>query len=73
MPISRGEFNPFYGKLYSQDGIVQEDPNRELTPEEIIMMDWLADNVVGYIPGEEELVEHSLPIIKQQGIKKKEE
>lgn len=71
--ISRGEFNPFYGKLYSQDGIVQEDPERELTPEEVIMMDWLADNVVGYIPDEDELVEHSLPTIKQQGIKKKGE
>ena len=71
--ISRGEFNPFYGKLYSQDGIVQEDPNRELTPEEIIMMDWLAENVVGNIPTEEELVDHSLPIIRQQGIDKKGE
>ena len=68
--ISRGEFNPFYGKLYSQDGIVQEDPNRELTPEEIIMMDWLAENVIGHIPTEDELVEHSLPIIMQQGINK---
>lgn len=71
--ISRGEFNPFYGKLYSQDGVVQEDANRELTPEEIIMMDWLADNVIGHIPTKDELVEHSLPIIKQQGIKKKGE
>ena len=68
--ISRGEFNPFYGKLYSQDGVVQEDPNRELTPEEIIMMDWLAENVVGRIPTEDELVEHSLPTIMQQGIDK---
>ena len=47
--------------------------NRELTPEEIITMDWLADNVIGHIPSEDELVEHSLPIIKQQGIKKKGE
>ena len=69
--ISRGEFNPFYGKLYSQDGIVQADPNRELSPEEIIMMDWLAENVVGRIPEEDELVEHSLPTILQQGIEKK--
>lgn len=69
--ISRGEFDPFYGKLYSQDGCVQWDPNRKLTPEEIIMMDWLADNVEGHIPTEEELVEHSLPTIMQQGIEKK--
>lgn len=71
--ISRGEFNPFYGKLYSQNGVVQEDANRELTPEEIILMDWLAENVVGSIPAENELVDHSLPVIKQQGIDKEGE
>lgn len=69
--ISRGEFDPFYGKLYSQDGCVQWDPNKKLDPEEIIMMDWLADNVEGYIPTEDELLEHSLPTIMQQGIEKK--
>ncbi len=71
--ISKGEFNPFYGKLYSQDGIVQEDPNRELTPEEIIKMDWLADNVIGRIPKMEEVEEQSLPVVLQQGIDKKGE
>ena len=71
--ISRGEFNPFYGKLYSQNGVDQEDANRELTPEEIILMDWLAENVVGSIPAENELVDHSLPVIKQQGIDKEGE
>lgn len=71
--ISRGEFNPFYGKLYSQNGVVQEDANQELTPEEIILMDWLAENVVGSIPAENELVDHSLPVIKQQGIDKEGE
>ena len=71
--ISRGEFNPFYGKLYSHNGVVQEDANRELTPEEIILMDWLAENVVGSIPAENELVDHSLPVIKQQGIDKEGE
>ena len=71
--ISRGEFNPFYGKLYSQNGVVQEDANRELTPDEIILMDWLAENVVGCLPAENELVDHSLPVIKQQGIDKEGE
>lgn len=70
--ISSGELNPFFGVLYSQDGVVQSDPDRSLTPEEIITMDWLAQNVVGSIPGEEELTEQSWPVISQQGVKKKE-
>lgn len=70
--ISSGELNPFSGVLYSQDGVVQSDPGRSLTPEEIITMDWLAQNVIGSIPGEEELTEQSWPVISQQGVKKKE-
>lgn len=70
--ISSGELNPFLGVLHSQDGVVQSDPGRSLTPEEIITMDWLAQNVIGSIPEEEELTEQSWPVISQQGVKKKE-
>lgn len=70
--ISRGEFNPFSGILYSQEGMVQEDPNRSLSPEEIVAMDWLADNVIGTIPHKEELEEAAKPAVLQQGVKKKE-
>ena len=48
--IGRGEFNPFSGVLYSQNGVVQEDPGRSLAPEEIIKMNWLAENIIGSIP-----------------------
>lgn len=47
--IGRNEFSPFSGVLHSQKGIVQHDPEYTLTPEEIITMDWLADNVVGTV------------------------
>ncbi len=66
--ISTGEFNPFSGVLYSQSGVVQKDADRSLTPEEIVTMDWLAENVIGTIPKTEELQEESKPVILQQGI-----
>lgn len=66
--ICSGEFNPFTGILYSQTGIVQSDANRSLTPEEIIMMDWLAENVIGSIPKDEELKEYYKPVLSQQGV-----
>lgn len=66
--IMNGEFNLFTGALYSQTGIVQSDPNRTLTPEEIIDMDWLAENVIGHIPTKEELLESAIPVYLQQGI-----
>lgn len=66
--INNGEFNVFSGVLYSQDGIVQPDPNHILTPDEVVSMDWLAENVIGHIPTKEELIESAIPVYLQQGI-----
>ncbi len=63
-----GEFNPFTGVLYSQTGIAQPDPNYSLTPEEIVNMDWLAENVIGHIPTKDELIDSAIPVYLQQGI-----
>lgn len=70
--ISSEVFNPFSGILYSQNGVVLEQPDQSLSPEEIMTMDWLAENIVGIIPSKEELKEQAEPVIKQQGVKKKE-
>lgn len=66
--ILSGEFNPFSGILYSQKGLIQDDPNRRMTPEEIVTMDWLAENVIGEIPKMEELQEEAKPVTAQQGV-----
>ena len=66
--IMSGEFNPFSGILYSQDGLVQEDNNTSLTAEKIITMDWLAENVVGSIPKMDDLVEEAKPVVREQGV-----
>lgn len=66
--IRRGEFNPFSGILYSQNGVVQDDPARSLSPEEIIKMNWLAENVVGEIPKEWELQDTAKPVVSKQGL-----
>lgn len=68
--IRRGEFNPFSGTLYSQQGVVQEDPDRSLSPEEIIRMNWLARSVIGSIPERQDLKEQAKPVTLQQGVEK---
>lgn len=69
--ICSGEFNPFSGILYSQNGIVQDHPYSTLSPEAIVEMDWLAENVIGSIPKTDELKEQSKPVVVQQGLDKK--
>lgn len=66
--ISRGEFNPFSGILYSQTGIVQGDPGVSLAPEQIVKMDWLAENVIGSIPKGSELEKGARSAVAQQGV-----
>lgn len=69
--ILTGEFNPFSGPLYSQNGPVNGTNSAELTPEEIIEMDWLAENIIGRIPDMNELTEQAQPVLSQQGVQTK--
>ncbi len=66
--IRRDEFEPFSGLLVDQMGNVHNDDSHELTPEEIITMDWLLDNVIGTIPDVEELEEDAQLIVREQGV-----
>ena len=66
--IAKGEYHPFSGILYSQDGMIQSDPEKILSPEEIITMDWLMDNVIGTIPKSRELKDQAKPVTLQSGV-----
>ena len=66
--ISSGSFHPFSGVLYSQTGIVRGNPDHTFTPEEIMKMDWLAENVIGSIPSPEQLKEQAKAVVSQQGL-----
>lgn len=70
--ICKYDFNPFTGTLYSQDGIVQESLDNVMSPEDIMKMDWLAENVVGTIPKMDELVEQAKPVVQTQGVDNQE-
>ncbi len=54
--IRSGACNPFLGPLYTQSGRVLEN-DAPLTPQQIINMDYLMENVIGAIPRYEDLSE----------------
>lgn len=66
--IIEGTVKPFYGKLYSQAGVVRENEEDEMKPEEIMKMDWLCENVVGNIPESSDLVEGAHDVVAIQGV-----
>ena len=66
--IRSGDFNPFSGIIYSQDKTIKNGENQTLSPNDIITMDWLSDNIIGEIPVIDELEEEAKPVAMQQGV-----
>ena len=66
-------FHPFDGPIYAQGGVLQCEKGRSLQPDEIITMDWLAENVVGEIPDFDSLTEAAQAVVRLQGIRKPED
>ena len=45
-----GWFDPFHCRITDQNGVLRNDGNHRFSPEEILHMDWLCENVDGRIP-----------------------
>lgn len=63
-----GDIVPFYGEIYSQDGVLRNHENEEMPPEDIMRMDWLVDRVIGEIPPLDELVDEAHSVVKSKGV-----
>lgn len=68
--ICQGELDPFSGEIIDQDGTVRSKEGDKISPEDIVTMDWLVDNVVGYIPAIEELEEEAKSVVFMQSVAK---
>ncbi len=66
--IVNGSFQIFSGALYDQEGTLRSPGAAELSPAQIIRMDWLASNVVGRLPSPEELDTEAAQMMETQGI-----
>lgn len=66
--ITIGEFNPFSGILYGQNGIIHNEADHDIPPEQIASMDWLLENVIGEIPKFNELTEEAQALVRIQGV-----
>ena len=60
--------DPFLCAIRAQDGTVVSDGSRLFTPEEIMRMDWLCDNVEGSIPDFDSLLPQSQDLVRLLGI-----
>ena len=70
--IADGSFRPFDGPIYDQAGQLRIAEGEILTPHQILMMDWLVENVDGQIPTIEQLTPPAQELVKIQGVLKED-
>ncbi len=66
--VCAGLCDPFRGALFDQRGRKMVEAHASLSPEQIIGMDWLAENVVGAIPPYEALTERAKATVDRIGV-----
>lgn len=66
--LQNGTIDPFRCRLVAQDGTVKNDGSRGLTPEELLHMDWLCENVDGEIPAFETILPYSQAMVRELGV-----
>ncbi len=66
--LREGSLDPFFRKIVAQDGSVKNDGSRQLTPKEVLHMDWLCENVTGEIPEFDQIIPMSQAMVRELGI-----
>ncbi len=66
--LKAGTIDPFRRKIIAQDGSVKNDGTAVLSPDEVLHMDWLCENVDGRIPQFSEIASYSQSMVRQLGI-----
>ena len=60
--------DPFRRKIVAQDGSVKNNGSHAFTPEELLNMDWLCENIIGEIPSFDQILPMSQSIVRELGI-----
>ena len=66
--LEDGTIDPFARRIIAQDGTVKNDGTHRFSPEELLHMDWLCENVIGNIPPYEEILPISRTMVRELGI-----
>jgi hypothetical protein len=66
--LQSGDLDPFLRKIRAQDGTLKNDGTHTFTPEQLLKMDWLCENVLGSIPQFDELLPISQPLVRELGL-----
>ena len=63
-----GTIDPFRRRIVAQDGTVMNDGNASFMPDDLLRMDWLCENVEGFIPEYEDILPMAQPLVRELGL-----
>lgn len=69
--IKNGYVVPFYSEIRAQDGTLKNMKHQRMSPEVIMEMDYLVDNVIGSIPEMDTLIDAAKSVVQLKGVKEK--
>lgn len=67
------EFKPFQGNIISKAGTEKNEKGEDMLPEDIMLMNWLVDNIEGEIPELEDLKDEAKGIVVLKGVAESDE
>ena len=66
--LQNGTIDPFGRRILDQQGNVRNDGSQSMTPDQLMYMDWLCDNVVGSIPTFDDVEPYAQPMLRELGL-----
>lgn len=66
--IAEGSIDPFLRRITAQDGSLKNDGTHSFSPNELLHIDWLCDNVVGEIPQFDSILPYSRNMVRELGL-----
>ena len=68
--LRSGTLDIFHRRITAQDGTLKNDGTVHFSPDELLRMDWLCDNVDGCIPKFDEILPFAQPMVRELGVYK---
>ncbi len=68
--LRSGTLDIFHRRINAQDGTLKNDGTHHFTPDELLRMDWLCDNVDGCIPQFDQILPFAQPMVRELGVHK---
>ena len=70
--LQKGTLDIFHRKIFAQDGTMKNDGTLHFSPNEILKMDWLCDNIDGCIPKFDQILPFAQPMVRELGVYRKD-